>query len=133
MPKVVDGDERRVELANAAIRVIARAGLGAATVREVAAEAGWTTGGLTHYFADKRELLKYTLSVSLERRHRHSGHDAEQRHTEHRVDDLARDDSELIAAGDHRRRAGRRVDHHDAKTDEKQHDAKQRAAVGGHR
>lgn len=68
MPKVVDGDERRVELANAAIRVIARAGLGAATVREVAAEAGWTTGGLTHYFADKRELLKFTLSVSLERR-----------------------------------------------------------------
>lgn len=68
MPKVVDGDERRIELANAAIRVIARSGISAATMREVASEAGWTTGGLTHYFADKRELLQFTLAVSLERR-----------------------------------------------------------------
>jgi AcrR family transcriptional regulator len=69
MPKVVDIEERRAELAAAAANVIARAGVSAATLRDVAAEAGWTTGALTHYFADKRELLLYTFRSSLAQRH----------------------------------------------------------------
>ena len=69
MPKVVDIDERRAELAAAAAQLIARAGVGAATMRDVAAEAGWTTGALTHYFADKRELLLFTFRSSLAQRH----------------------------------------------------------------
>jgi AcrR family transcriptional regulator len=69
MPKVVDIDERRNELAAAAAELIARSGVGAATLREVAAEAGWTTGALTHYFADKRELLLFTFRSSLAGRH----------------------------------------------------------------
>ena len=63
MPKVVDIQERRAELAAAAAQLIARAGVGAATLRDVAAEAGWTTGALTHYFADKRELLLFTFTI----------------------------------------------------------------------
>jgi AcrR family transcriptional regulator len=69
MPKVVDIEERRSELAAAAAQLIARSGVGAATLREVAAEAGWTTGALTHYFADKRALLRYTFASSLAGRH----------------------------------------------------------------
>ena len=68
MPKVVDIDERRAELAAATAQLIARAGVGAATMRDVAAEAGWTTGVLTHYFSDKRELLLFTFRSSLARR-----------------------------------------------------------------
>lgn len=37
-------------------------------MREVAAEAGWTTGALTHHFTDKRALLQFTLEASLEGR-----------------------------------------------------------------
>jgi AcrR family transcriptional regulator len=69
MPKFVDTDERRAELAAAAAQLIARSGLGAATMRDVAAEAGWTTGALTHYFSGKRELLLFTFRSSLAQRH----------------------------------------------------------------
>jgi AcrR family transcriptional regulator len=69
MPKVVDIEQRRLQLAEAAAQLIARAGVGAATLRDVAAEAGWTTGALTHYFADKRELLLFTFKSSLAGRH----------------------------------------------------------------
>ena len=69
MPRVVDTDERRAELAGAAARLIARAGVGAATMRDVAAEAGLTTGALTHYFSDKRDLLLFTFRSSLAERH----------------------------------------------------------------
>jgi len=68
MPKIVDADQRRLELAEAAARVIARSGVDAASMREIAAEAGWTTGTLVHYFANKHELLDFTLRASIERR-----------------------------------------------------------------
>ena len=68
MPKIVDVEQRRAELADAAARLIARSGIEAATMREVAAEAGLTTGALTHYFADKHELLLTTFQASLARR-----------------------------------------------------------------
>ena len=65
MPRFVDVEERRDELTAAAARLIARAGIGAATMRDVAAEAGLSTGSLTHYFSDKRELLLCTFQASL--------------------------------------------------------------------
>jgi AcrR family transcriptional regulator len=68
MPKVVDIEQRRAQLTDAAARLIARSGLESATMREVAAEAGWTTGALTHYFTDKRELLLTTFQASLANR-----------------------------------------------------------------
>jgi TetR/AcrR family transcriptional regulator, transcriptional repressor of bet genes len=68
MPKIVDADQRRLELAEAAARVIARSGVDNASMREIAAEAGWTTGTLVHYFANKHELLDFTLRASIERR-----------------------------------------------------------------
>jgi AcrR family transcriptional regulator len=68
MPKLVDADQRRIELADAAAHVIARDGIDNLSLRVVAAEAGWTTGALVHYFANKRELLAFTLQTSLDRR-----------------------------------------------------------------
>jgi AcrR family transcriptional regulator len=68
VPRIVDAEQRRDDITSAAARVIARAGIEAATMREVAAEAGWTTGVLTHWFADKRELLLATFEASLSKR-----------------------------------------------------------------
>ena len=61
MPKVVDHELRRRELARAALRVIGRDGLEAATTRAVADESGWSTGVLKHYFDDKDHLLHEAL------------------------------------------------------------------------
>lgn len=68
MPKAVDAAERRAEFTGAAARLIARSGVESATMRDVAAEAGFTTGAVTHYFADKHELLLATFHESLARR-----------------------------------------------------------------
>ena len=67
MPKIVDHDQRRSELAEAALRVIGRDGFEAATTRAVALESGWSTGVAKHYFRNKDELLRASLRV-LERR-----------------------------------------------------------------
>jgi TetR/AcrR family transcriptional regulator, transcriptional repressor of bet genes len=68
VPKVVDVEQRRTEITDAAARVIARSGIESATMRQVATEAGWTTGAVTHYFTDKRDLLLTTFEASLARR-----------------------------------------------------------------
>jgi AcrR family transcriptional regulator len=63
MPRSVDHDRRRRDLALAACAVIARRGLAGATMRDVASEAGCTTGMVSHYFADKEHLLVAALDV----------------------------------------------------------------------
>jgi AcrR family transcriptional regulator len=67
VPKIVDHDARREELVEATWRVIARSGMVGATMREIAREAGVSTGLLAHYFADKEDLLGYALRLSHRR------------------------------------------------------------------
>ena len=57
MPRVVDHKERRLAFAEAAFRVISKRGLARVTVREIAREAGFTTGALVHYFKSKDQVL----------------------------------------------------------------------------
>jgi TetR/AcrR family transcriptional repressor of bet genes len=67
MPKIVDHEERRNELASAVWRVASREGLEAITVRRVADEAGWSTGALVHYFSDKEELIRFAFELTADR------------------------------------------------------------------
>ncbi|MCF6476151.1 TetR family transcriptional regulator [Nonomuraea sp. MG754425] len=66
VPRLVDHDQRRSELAEAAIRVILRDGLAGVTVRGVAAEAGWSTGSLRHYFRNQHELQAHVIRVTTD-------------------------------------------------------------------
>ena len=61
MPKEVDHAARRRELADAACRVIARNGLEATTLADVAEESGWSIGSIRHYFPNKDELIAAAL------------------------------------------------------------------------
>jgi len=67
MPKIVDHEARRKELAEAAWRVIRREGLEGASVRNVAKEAGMSLGSLRHYFATQSELLAFSMRMVGER------------------------------------------------------------------
>lgn len=67
MPKEVDHAERREELLEAVWRVIVRDGIEGTTIRGIAKETGWSTGVLSHYFADKDEIIASALRLAYER------------------------------------------------------------------
>ena len=67
MPKLIDHDERREQLATATWRVILRDGVAGVSVRTVAAEADLSTGSLRHVFASQGELLVFALQLVVER------------------------------------------------------------------
>jgi AcrR family transcriptional regulator len=67
VPKVVDWDARRDEILTATWRVIARAGIAGATIREIAREARCSPGILSHYFNDKADILGAALLMSHRR------------------------------------------------------------------
>jgi AcrR family transcriptional regulator len=67
MPKEVDHPARRRELADAACAVIARNGMAATTLADVAAESGWSIGSIRHYFPNKDELVASALWRAGER------------------------------------------------------------------
>lgn len=66
MPRQVNSDDRRRDIARAVYRVVARGGLEAASMREIAREAGCTTGALTHHFADRRALLDHAVGLAVD-------------------------------------------------------------------
>ncbi|MBW4610407.1 MAG: TetR family transcriptional regulator [Hassallia sp. WJT32-NPBG1] len=59
-------DDRRIEVAKAAWRVIVREGLDRASMRAIAQELGSSTGVVTHYFRDKEELTLFALERVFE-------------------------------------------------------------------
>lgn len=67
MPKTVDHETRRAELAAAVWRVIKRSGIVSATVRAVATEAGVSPGALRHYFSDQTGLVQFAAELMTER------------------------------------------------------------------
>ncbi|WP_043633870.1 TetR/AcrR family transcriptional regulator [Nonomuraea candida] len=62
MPTKVDHEERRRQIAEAVIRIAASRGLHAASMREVAAEAGVSLRLVQYYFHTKQELLAWVLA-----------------------------------------------------------------------
>jgi AcrR family transcriptional regulator len=67
MPKLVDHAARREELAEAVWRLVMREGIEAASVRRVAAEAGYSTGSLRHYFKTHSDLLAFAMELVIQR------------------------------------------------------------------
>jgi len=67
MPRTIDLDARRVQLAEAVWRVIRERGIGAVSVRTIAAEAGVVVGSLRHVFPTRSELLEFSARLMIDR------------------------------------------------------------------
>ncbi|GAT88424.1 AcrR family transcriptional regulator [Paenarthrobacter nicotinovorans] len=61
MPKIVDHAQRRLDLADAALALVASEGVAAVTTRLVAKKRGWTIGVINHYFKSRHDLLLAAL------------------------------------------------------------------------
>jgi TetR/AcrR family transcriptional regulator, transcriptional repressor of bet genes len=67
MPKIVDHEQRRDEIALIACRVVARYGFEQATIVRIARAAGCTTGMIAHYFETKQDIILAALRLILRR------------------------------------------------------------------
>jgi len=67
MPKIVDHEQRRDEIALVACRVLAEYGFDQATIVRIAREAGYTTGMVAHYFDTKQDIIVAALRLILRR------------------------------------------------------------------
>src|ERR1700687_1762196 len=63
MPKIVDHEQRREEIALVACRVVAQYGFEQATILRIAREAGYTTGMVAHYFDTKQDIIIAALRL----------------------------------------------------------------------
>ena len=67
MPKIINHDKRREEIANVAMKLIAEEGIGKATVRGICRRGGFSTGVIAHYFSNQKELLTYVFEWHMEK------------------------------------------------------------------
>ncbi|MDY6051331.1 MAG: TetR/AcrR family transcriptional regulator [Rothia sp. (in: high G+C Gram-positive bacteria)] len=63
MPKLIDHDERKKVISQAVWKLLTERGVSAITIRNVAAEAGISTGSLRHSFDSRVELVTYALEL----------------------------------------------------------------------
>jgi TetR/AcrR family transcriptional regulator, transcriptional repressor of bet genes len=67
MPKIVDHEARRDEIALVACQVVAQVGFDQATIVRIARHAGYTTGMVAHYFDTKQDIIMAALRLILRR------------------------------------------------------------------
>jgi TetR/AcrR family transcriptional repressor of bet genes len=67
MPPLADHDERREHVADVAADLLEQRGLEAVTFRAIAVAAGCSTAIVSHYFTDKRDLLRFVYNAAASR------------------------------------------------------------------
>ncbi len=65
MPKLIDHDERREHIIDVTWALIVEGGIEAATMREIAAKAGFANGALKHYFPSKAKIVEGTFDRAM--------------------------------------------------------------------
>ncbi|MDS0135992.1 MULTISPECIES: TetR/AcrR family transcriptional regulator [unclassified Amycolatopsis] len=66
MPKIIDHDQRRSDIVDVTWDLIVRGGIEAATMREIAAAAGFANGALKLYFPSKEDIIAATYERALD-------------------------------------------------------------------
>lgn len=66
MPKIVNHEQKRKLIAEAAWTIIKNDGIEKASIRKVAVEAGMSAGALRYYFSTQEEMLLFIMNYYLE-------------------------------------------------------------------
>ncbi|MGV9360141.1 TetR/AcrR family transcriptional regulator [Amycolatopsis sp. NPDC003731] len=66
MPKIIDHDQRRSDIVDVTWDLIVQGGIEAATMREIAAAAGFANGALKLYFPSKEDIIAATYERALD-------------------------------------------------------------------
>lgn len=74
MPKIVNHDQKRKLIAEAAWKIIKNEGIEKASIRRVAAEAGMSSGALRHYFSTQDEMLLFIMDYFFDTGKKRSDH-----------------------------------------------------------
>lgn len=67
MPRVVDHDQRRAELAAVVWSLIRERGLEGVTLRQITEKSGWSSGGVRHYLPNREAILTFAAQHLNER------------------------------------------------------------------
>ncbi|MCT1902957.1 TetR/AcrR family transcriptional regulator [Oceanobacillus sojae] len=67
MPKKVDHQKRKIQIAETTWKVIVEEGIEQATVRKIAQASDFSVGAVRHYFASQSELLHFSMELVSER------------------------------------------------------------------
>ncbi|WP_368901792.1 TetR/AcrR family transcriptional regulator [Oceanobacillus oncorhynchi] len=67
MPKKVDHQKRKIQIAETTWKVIVEEGIEQATVRKIAQASGLSVGAVRHYFATQSELLHFSMELVSDR------------------------------------------------------------------
>ncbi|HZU65214.1 MAG TPA: TetR family transcriptional regulator C-terminal domain-containing protein [Novosphingobium sp.] len=67
MPRIVDHEQRRKDIARVVSALVLKGGAEAVTIRAVAQACGFSTAVVCHYFASKHAMLAYTQRLAWQR------------------------------------------------------------------
>lgn len=67
MPKIIDSQARREEIAHAVWSIAAREGINAATIRAVAAECDLSVGAIQYSFKSQASLQQFAMEIIVQR------------------------------------------------------------------
>lgn len=67
MPKQVDHQKRKIQIAETTWKVIVEEGIEQATVRRIAQSSGLSVGAVRYYFASQSELLHFSMELVADR------------------------------------------------------------------
>lgn len=67
MPRKIDRDARKAQLAEAVWQIVRDRGIGTVSVRSVAEQAGVAVGSLRHVFPTRAELLQFSAELMIQR------------------------------------------------------------------
>ena len=74
MPKIVNHEQKRKLIAEAAWKIIKKEGIEKASIRRVAAEASMSSGALRHYFSTQDEMLLFIMDYFFDAGKKRSDH-----------------------------------------------------------